>query len=55
MAILRERTQILHVHLDEPRLSRAPQDPMIERPGKELGEYGDEVNRIASQFSQSQE
>jgi hypothetical protein len=43
MAILREGTQILHVHLDKPRLSRAPQDPVIERSGKELREYGDEV------------
>jgi hypothetical protein len=43
MAILRERTQILYVHLDERRLARAPQDPVIKRSGKELWEYGDEV------------
>jgi hypothetical protein len=43
MAILGELPQILHVHLDEPRLSRAPKDPVIERPVKKLREYGDEV------------
>jgi hypothetical protein len=43
MAILGEHTQILYVHFYEPRLARAPQDPVIERSGKELRKYSDEV------------
>jgi hypothetical protein len=43
MAILGELPKILHVHLDEPRLSRAPQDPVIQRSGKKLRKNGYEV------------
>src|ERR1700719_4290927 len=36
MPVLREHAQILHVHFNNPRLSRAPQNPVIQRPRKKI-------------------
>src|SRR5258708_34998149 len=42
MTVRREHPQILHVHFDESRLSRAAKYSVIERPDKELRKDGDE-------------
>src|SRR6202030_946491 len=43
MPVLREHAQILHVHFNNSRLSRAPQNPVIQRPHKKIRKNGDQI------------
>src|ERR1700688_4111253 len=43
MPVLGEHPQILHVHFNNSGLSRAPQNPVIQRPRKKIRKNGDEI------------